>query len=90
MKLEQQLLSTGKAEKACIWELFQAEERLWDIEAELLEDLHYYQGRIRSMGNPDTTADTALLNIYRNHLRRIQGLLSRLPSQHGRTATSRA
>lgn len=85
MKLEQ-LLPATETEKDCIWDIFRAEDRLWDIEAELLEDLRYYNNRIQAMGEPDTSADAALLNIYKSHLRRINGLLSRLPTQSGKTA----
>jgi len=85
MKLEQ-LLPATETERGNIWEVFRAEDRLWDIEAELLEDLRYYKSRIQSLGDPDTTADTALLNIYKSHLRRINGLLSRLPTQTAKTS----
>ncbi len=85
MKLEQ-LLPANETDKACIWDVFRAEDRLWDIEAELLEDLRYYNSRVETMGEPDTTADMALLKIYKNHIRRIQGLLARLPSQHNKSA----
>lgn len=85
MKLEQ-MLPTDETEKSCIWDVFRAEERLWDIEAELLEDLRYYNHRLETIGQPATTADQALLTIYKNHIRRIKGLLSRLPSQHDQSA----
>lgn len=85
MKLEQ-LLPATETERDNIWEVFRAEDRLWDIEAELLEDLRYYKSRIQTLGEPDTTADAALLNIYKSHLRRINSLLSRLPTQAGKTS----
>ena len=85
MKLEQ-LLPPNETEKDNIWDIFRAEDRLWDIEAELLEDLRYYTNRIEAMGEPETTADTALLEIYKSHLRRINGLLSRLQTQTGKSA----
>lgn len=89
MKLEN-LLPTTPAEKACIWDIFKAEDRLWDIETELLEDQHYYETRLRAIGTPDTAAERALSSIYRNHLSRIRTLLARLPQQHPLAGNSSA
>lgn len=77
MKLEQIL--PAAAEKACIWDIFAAEERLWDIESELLEDQRYYENRLRAIGAPDSAAERTLAGVYKNHLQRIRGLLARVP-----------
>lgn len=73
------IMPRDEHEKACIWDIFRAEDRLWDIEAELLNDLHYYENRAKALSQASTGADQALLTIYRNHIRRINGLLARLP-----------
>lgn len=86
MKLEQ-MMPASELEKACIWDIFRAEDRLWDIEAELLNDLHYYERRAESLAQAATQADRALLTIYKSHIRRINGLLSRLPQQQARDTT---
>lgn len=85
MKLEQMLPAT-EHEKACIWDIFRAEDRLWDIEAELLNDLQYYEHRAASLVRAASHADQALLAIYQSHIRRINGLLARLPQQQPRQA----
>lgn len=85
MKLEQ-IMPASEHEKACIWDIFRAEDRLWDIEAELLNDLHYYEHRADALQRATTSADQALLAIYRSHIRRINGLLARLPQPRSRSA----
>lgn len=87
MKLEQ-MMPANEAEKACIWDIFRAEDRLWDIEAELLNDLHYYEHRASALARAASSADQALLAIYNSHIRRINGLLARLPQQESRSATT--
>lgn len=89
MKLEN-LLPKTEAEKACIWDIFRAEDKLWDIESELLEDQRYYETRLKSIGTPDTAAEQALSTIYENHLRRIRSLLARLPQQRPLAGSSLA
>lgn len=89
MKLEN-LLPATEVERACIWDIFRAEDRLWDIESELLEDQHYYEGRLQSMGIPETAAERALSTIYQNHLHRIRSLLARLPQQRPLAGSSSA
>lgn len=87
MKLEQ-LMPTTETEKACIWDIFQAEDRLWDIEAELTEELCFYRNRIQALGEPGTVADAALAKIYKSHIQRINSLLARLPQQRPSTANA--
>lgn len=87
MKLEKIMPST-ETEKACIWDIFRAEDRLWDIEAELNEELRFYSNRIQSMGEPETNADAALVKIYRSHVQRINSLLARLPQPRTGSATA--
>lgn len=77
-------MPASESEKACIWDLFQAEDRLWDIEAELTGELRYYHNRVAAMGKPETNADSALLRIYNSHIQRINSLLARLPQSSAR------
>lgn len=81
-----ELKSEAKTEKACIWDLFREENRLWDIEAELQQELRYYQNRLRALGQANTGAEHTLANIYQGHMRRISSQLARMPQEHERAA----
>lgn len=76
---EAKLKSETKTDKGCIWDLFRDENRLWDIEAELQQELRYYQNRLRALGQASAGAENALAHIYQGHMRRISNQLARMP-----------
>lgn len=72
------LLAIDKKEKALLWEIFHYEKMLDDNEGLLLNDLSYYEERIRSIGNASTPIDIGLLTIYMKHIKNIRTLLLNL------------
>jgi hypothetical protein len=74
------LLEIEEYEKALLWEIFHYEKMLDDNEEMLLNDLSYYEERIRSIGNGNakTPIDIGLLTIYMKHIKNIRTLLLNL------------
>ena len=75
-----ELLAIDEKEKALLWEIFCYEKMLDDNEEMLLNDLHYYEERIRSIGNTKTPIEIGLLTIYMKHIKNIRTLLWDLQS----------
>jgi len=73
-----ELLTIDEKDKALLWEIFHYEKMLDDNEEMLLNDLHYYEERIRSMGNAKTLIEIGLLTIYMKHIKNIRTLLLNL------------
>jgi hypothetical protein len=73
-----ELLTIDKKEKALLWEVFHYEKMLDDNEETLLNDLSYYEERIRSIGNAKTPIEIGLLTIYMKHIKNIRTLLLNL------------
>ena len=73
-----ELLSIEENEKALLWEIFHYEKMLDDNEEMLLNDLKYYEERIRSLGNASTPIEIGLLTIYMKHIKNIRKLLLNL------------
>lgn len=72
------LLAIDQKEKALLWEIFHYEKMLDDNEEILLNDLSYYEERIRSIGNAKTPIEIGLLTIYMKHIKNIRTLLLNL------------
>ena len=75
-----ELLKIDEEEKQLLWEIFHYEKMLDDNEEMLLNDLNYYEERIRSIGNTRTAIEIALLTIYMKHIKNIRTLLLSLHS----------
>ncbi len=73
-----ELLAIDKKEKALLWEIFHYEKMLDDNEEILLNDLNYYEERIRAIGNAKTPIEIGLLTIYMKHIKNIRTLLLNL------------
>lgn len=69
------LLAIDEQEKALLWEIFHYEKMLDDNEELLLNDLSYYEERIRSIGKAKTPVQIGLLTIYMKHIKNIRKLL---------------
>jgi len=72
------LLAIDEKEKALLWEIFHYEKMLDDNEEILLNDLNYYEERIRSIGHAQTPIEIGLLTIYMKHIKNIRTLLLNL------------
>lgn len=72
------LLLIDEQEKTLLWEIFHFEKMLDDNEEMLLNDLNYYEERIRSIGKAETPFDIGLLTIYMKHVKNIRTLLVNL------------
>jgi hypothetical protein len=79
------LLAIDKKEKALLWEIFHYEKMLDDNEEILLNDLAYYEERIRSIGNAKTPIEIGLLTIYMKHIKNIRTLLLNLQNNRHET-----
>ena len=73
-----ELLNMDEKEKALLWEVFHYEKMLDDNEEMLLNDLNYYEERIRAIGNTKTPIEIGLLTIYMKHIKNIRTLLLNL------------
>lgn len=73
-----ELLSIDENEKALLWEIFHYEKMLDDNEALLMNDLKYYEERIRALGNAKSPIEIGLLTIYMKHIKNIRKLLLNL------------
>lgn len=73
-----ELLAIDEKEKALLWEIFHFEKMLDDNEEMLLNDLNYYEERIRSIGNAKAPIEIGLLTIYMKHIKNIRSLLLNL------------
>ncbi len=73
-----ELLAIDEKEKALLWEIFLYEKMLDDNEEILLNDLGFYEERIRSIGNAKTPIEIGLLTIYMKHIKNIRTLLLNL------------
>jgi hypothetical protein len=72
------LLAIDENEKALLWEIFHYEKMLDDNEEILLNDLNFYEERIRSIGNANSPIEIGLLTIYMKHIKNIRKLLLNL------------
>lgn len=75
-----ELLAMDEQARALLWEVFHYEKMLDDNEELLLNDLNYYEERIRSIGKAETSFDIGLLTIYMKHVKNIRTLLINLQS----------
>lgn len=73
-----EILKIDKEEKALLWEIFLYEKMLDDNEEMLLDDLNYYEERIRALGKAKTPIEIGLLTIYMKHIKNIRTLLLNL------------
>ena len=73
-----ELLAIDEKEKALLWKIFHFEKMLDDNETILLNDLSYYEERIRSIGNAKTPIEIGLLTVYMKHIKNIRTLLLNL------------
>ena len=71
-------LKIDEEEKELLWEIFHYEKMLDDNEGMLLNDLNYYEERIRSIGSRKTPIEIGLLTIYMKHIKNIRTLLFNL------------
>lgn len=73
------LITIPDREKDILWNKFAHEETL-------LLDLDIYRKRVKSMDNPVTVLDLAVLTVYKHHVRNIENLLTRLYGNQGKRA----
>jgi hypothetical protein len=79
-----ELLAIDEKEKSLLWKIFHFEKMLDDNETILLNDLSYYEERIRSIGNAKTPIEIGLLTVYMKHIKNIRTLLLNLQNnRHG-------
>ena len=76
-----ELLKIDEEEKELLWEIFHYEKMLDDNEEMLLNDLSYYEERIRSIGSTKTPIEIGLLTIYMKHMKNIRTLLLNLQNR---------
>ena len=75
-----EILTIDEEEKALLWEIFKYEKMLDDNEEILLNDLSYYEERIRCFGQAKTPIEIGLLTVYMKHIKNIRTLLLNLQS----------
>lgn len=68
-------LLIDEKEKNRLWEIFHYEKVLDDNERMLLDDLHYYEERIRSIGTASSSIEVSLLKTYMEHIKNTRALL---------------
>ena len=78
-------LNIDKKEKDRLWELFLYEKVLDDNEQMLLDDLRYYEERIRRIGSADTPVEVSLLKNYMEHIKNTRALLFSLQNNRKET-----
>ena len=83
------LLQIDEQDKMLLWEIFQFEKMLDDHEALLLDDLEYYEKRIRAMEKAESTIEIGLLTIYMKHMKNIRHLLIKLQNNRNDSLKSR-
>lgn len=65
------LIDISKKEKTALWNKFEHEDTL-------LSELEFYQDKVKSMNRSATVLDTAVLTIFKHHIKNIENLLSKL------------
>lgn len=64
-------LNLSDSEKKRLWNIFHHEDML-------LSELDFYEDKIRSIGNPNTSMEIAVLTIYKKHIKNIYYLLDKI------------
>ena len=82
-------LAIDEKEKIQLWEIFLYEKMLDDNEQMLLNDLNYYEERIRNIGSADTAFEVSLLKVYMQHIKNIRTLLLDLQNSRHETLKPR-
>ncbi len=72
------LVEIDKEQKDMLWEIFRYEKMLDDNEEILLNDLNYYEERIRSISRAESPIEISLLTTYMKHIKNIRSLLINL------------
>ncbi len=80
-----ELLTIDQKEKALLWEIFLYEKMLDDNEVMLLQDLAFYEEKIRSIGNAQSPIEIGLLTLYMKHIKNIRSLLLSLQNDRHET-----
>lgn len=78
-------LLIDKKERARLWKIFLYEKMLDDNEQRLLDDLQYYEERIRDIGSAISPVEVSLLKHYMEHIKNTRTLLFSLQSKRNET-----
>jgi len=84
-----EILAINEKEKALLWEIFHYEKMLDDNEEILLNDLSYYEERIRSISVAKTPVEIGILTIYMKHIKNIRTLLLNLQNNRNENLKKR-
>ena len=84
-----EILAINEKEKAQLWEIFHYEKMLDDNEEILLNDLSYYEERIRSISIAKTPVEIGILTIYMKHIKNIRTLLLNLQNNRNENLKKR-
>ena len=80
-----ELLQIDEKEKDRLWEIFLYEKMLDDNERMLLDDLHYYEERIRNIGTASSAVEVSLLKNYMEQIKNTRTLLLSLQNNRHET-----
>ena len=76
MNFNQLINEMSEEEKKILWNRFRYEERIDDLEANLLRDFQYYSNLARHIDETASAEDMVLSVLYKKHIKNIHHILN--------------